>query len=75
MVQTAVASGQVPPKAKKPKGKRPVRVNYYLPADLVTRVDAYGEKLQAEDKLHRPVTRTDAIRALIEVALKTEGVE
>jgi hypothetical protein len=75
MVQNAVASRHVPPKAKKPKGKKPIRVNYYLPVDLVTRVDTYAAKLAAEDKLGRPVTRTDAIRLLIATGLKTEGIE
>lgn len=69
------AQEKLPRKPKKPRGKAPVRVNYYLPGELVTRIDAYAEKLAAEDPLGRPVTRTDAIRLLIADALKRAGIE
>lgn len=68
-------SADLPRKAKKPRGKGPVRVNYYLPADLVARVDRYAEKLAEGDPLGRSVTRTDAIRALVADALKRAGIE
>lgn len=75
MVQNAVVSRRVPPKAKTPKGKKPIRVNYYLPGDLIARVDRYAEKIAAEDQLGRAVTRTDAIRLLLMKGLKSEGIE
>jgi hypothetical protein len=65
----------LPRRPHKPRGKKPVRVNYYLPPELVARIDAYGAKLAESDPLGRPVTRTDAIRALLTDALKRAGIE
>jgi hypothetical protein len=75
MVQNGLASRRVPRRPNKPKGKAPIRVNYYLPGDLVARVDRYAAKLAAGDPLGRPVTRTDALRILVTDALRRAGIE
>jgi hypothetical protein len=75
MAQTTVRSRRLPRRPNKPKGKAPIRINYYLPGELVARIDAYAAKLAADDALGRPVTRTDAIRVLIADALKRAGIE
>jgi hypothetical protein len=75
MVLSAVTSRRLPPKAKKARGKKPIRVNYYLRPELVARIDVYAEQLAKQDPLGRPVTRTDAIRLLLADALKRAGVE
>jgi hypothetical protein len=77
MSLVAVRSRRLPRRPNKaPKGsKAPIRVNYYLPGDLIARVDRYAAKLEAEDALERQVTRTDAIRVLLADALKRAGIE
>ncbi len=75
MVQSEIGSRRLPRKPNKAKGKAPIRVNYYLPGELVARIDRYAAKLAAEDALGRSVTRTDAIRLLIQDALAKAGVE
>jgi hypothetical protein len=66
------------PVARKPNkvtGKDPVRVNYYLPAELMIRVEKFAQIAKKQDPLGRDVTRTDAIKALIERALDAEGIK
>jgi len=57
------------------KGKKPLRVNTHLPAELVAGLDRYAAKLAAADPLGRPVTRTDAIRILLTDGLKRQGID
>ncbi len=59
----------------KVKGTDPVRVNYYLPAEVVVRVDRFAAEATKNDPLGRETSRTDAIKALIIRALDSAGVK
>lgn len=50
-----------------------LQVGFRMPTDLVKRIDAHAAKLEA-DRPGSRVTRSDAIRELLEIALRqTEG--
>ena len=70
-----VRSATVARKANKVSGKDPVRVNYFLPAEVVARIDRFATDAKKHDPLGRETTRTDAIKALIVRALDLAGIK
>ncbi len=66
---SAVSSLPVGRKPGKAKPGKPYRLNLVLPGELVIAVDGLSEKLKEENR-GLPVTRTDAIRMLLDEAIK-----
>lgn len=71
--QTIASSSALARRPNKAKAGKPVRMQIIFPGELVELVDAYAEKMTAENQFGRPATRTDALKALVVDALRSHG--
>jgi hypothetical protein len=67
-------SATVSRRPNKPKAGKAVRMQLVFPGELVALVDAYAEKMTAENPFGRPSTRTDAMKALVVEGLRAAGI-
>lgn len=71
--QTVASFASVARKPNKPKAGKPVRMQVIFPGELVEMVDAFADKMTADNRFGRPATRTDALKALVVESLKSHG--
>ncbi len=74
MSHPAVASRAVPKPPTKPKKGEPFKMHVILPGEMVEMLDNYAKKMTRDAPFERPLTRTDAMKAILVEGMKAVGL-